>query len=96
MPAVKTAKPCRINLRASASQERLLRNCARLKGVTMTDFIVESACEAAERILADQSHFQLTSDQLAAFNQALERPPQIHSRLRRLFAQPSVLDAHEH
>ena len=65
----------RINLRASAPQENLIRAGANVRGVNMTDFILESACTRAEQIIADQTTFTLSPQQWKAFTAALDRPP---------------------
>lgn len=91
--SVRSRKSRRINLRASADQEKLLRSVAERKGQTMTEFIVESACEAAEREFASETDFRLTPEKWEAFLQALDRPAKVHARLLRLFTEPSVLES---
>src|SRR5271169_2640390 len=93
MAGLGSLKSKRINLRASAAQEQLLRGVARRKGKTMTEFIVESACEAAERETADEKEFRVSPEKWEAFLAALERPARVHPRLRRLFAKPTVLES---
>jgi len=44
----------RINLRASACQEQLLKQAAAATDRTMTDFVLESAVVEAERVLVDR------------------------------------------
>jgi uncharacterized protein (DUF1778 family) len=90
--AMGSAKSRRINLRASPDQEGLLRSVAQRKGQTMTEFIIQSACAAAEREFADEKEFRLSPEKWHAFVEALERPAQVHPRLLRLFAQSSVLE----
>ena len=82
----------RINFRASAAEERLIRLGAEKRGEKVTRFIVESACSAAEIALADQKHFELAPAQFARFAAALERPAKTIPALRKLFAQKSVLE----
>jgi uncharacterized protein (DUF1778 family) len=93
MPStLRSPKSRRINLRASADQEQLLRTVAQQKGQTMTEFIVESACEVAARELADQTQFSLSPEKWRDFVDALERPAKIRPRLHRLFVEPSILE----
>lgn len=82
----------RINIRASSQEEELMRRGATQRGKTLTEFIVESACTEAEEILADRSVFLLPSDRWKAFVKALDRPPQVRPKLRKLFAESTVLD----
>jgi uncharacterized protein (DUF1778 family) len=42
----------RINLRTSKNQETLIRAGAKVRGVNVTDFILESACAVPNRSLA--------------------------------------------
>ncbi len=68
------------------------RHAARERGESLTDFIIRSACAEAELTLADQRRFSLNADQWNAFVAALDRPAQPKPRLRRLFAEPSILE----
>jgi uncharacterized protein (DUF1778 family) len=49
-----------INLRATSVQESLIRAAADKRGLSMTDFVLESACTRAEETIADQVHFVLS------------------------------------
>jgi uncharacterized protein (DUF1778 family) len=94
-PALKknsAARSQRINFRASAREERLIRLGAEKRGVKVTRFIVESACSAAEMALADQKHFELPAAQFARFTEALDRPAKVIPSLRRLFSEKSVIE----
>ena len=77
----------RINLRATDRQEKLIRTGAELKGVSLTDFILDSACLQAEQALADKREFVASAKQWNAFTEALERPAQINPQLARLFSE---------
>jgi uncharacterized protein (DUF1778 family) len=68
-----------------------MRQGAQERGESLTDFIIRSACAEAELTLADQRRFLLNTDQWNAFVAALDRPARPKPRLRRLFAEPSVL-----
>jgi uncharacterized protein (DUF1778 family) len=88
----RSSKDRRINLRATSVQESLIRVAADRRGVSMTDFVLESACTRAEETLADQVHFVLSDKQWKAFNAALERPARVLPRLRKLLTEPSILE----
>jgi uncharacterized protein (DUF1778 family) len=93
MPStLKAPRSRRLNLRTSAQQEELMRQGARERGESLTDFIIRSACTEAELALADQRRFSLNTDQWNAFVAALDRPAQPKPRFRRLFAEPSILE----
>jgi uncharacterized protein (DUF1778 family) len=82
----------RINFRASDSEERLIRMGAERRGEKVTQFIVESACAAAEMVLAVQKHFELSPAQFERFERALDRPAKVIPALQKLFREETVLD----
>lgn len=86
------ARSQRINFRASAQEERLIRRGAEMRGEKVTRFIVESACSAAAIALADEKHFELPPVQFARFAEALDRPAQAIPALQRLFTEKSVIE----
>jgi uncharacterized protein (DUF1778 family) len=82
----KTARTRRINLRATDRQERLIRTGAETRGVSVTQFILDSACLQAESVLANQREFVLTPKQWESFVAALDRPARVKPELVRLFS----------
>ena len=94
MATAQQTRSRRINLRASAPQETLIRAGAKVRGVNMTDFILESACTRAEQIIADQTTFTLSPQQWKAFSEALDRPPMAKPkpRLEKLLLEKTVLE----
>lgn len=80
----------RFQLRATASEESLIKVAAERQGVSVTDFILRSAREKAEQALSDQTRFVVDDKQWKAFLAALDRPAQDKPRLRRLFQEPHV------
>ena len=83
---IKTIRTRRINLRATARQEQLIRSGASMSGASLTDFILDSACLQAQHALADRREFAASPKQWKAFVEALDRPPQVVPELARLFA----------
>jgi len=82
----RTSRARRINLRATDRQEKLIRTGAKTSGVSVTDFILDSACLQAEHVLADKRYFVATARQWQAFVQALDSPARIKPELARLFS----------
>ena len=80
----------RFQLRATASEETLIKVAAERQGVSVTDFIMRSAREKAEHALSDQTRFVINDKEWKAFLTALDRPPRDKPRLRRLFREPHV------
>ena len=82
----------RLNLRASQQQRRVMERGARAQGTNLTDFVVSSACEKAEHVLADQRNFALSAKRWNEFLAALDRPVRRHARLTKLMTEPSILE----
>ncbi|MBI3682134.1 MAG: DUF1778 domain-containing protein [Acidobacteria bacterium] len=80
----------RFQLRATASEETLIKVAAEREGVSVTDFIMRSAREQAEQALSDRTRFVIEDKQWKAFLAALDRPPRDKPRLRRLFNESHV------
>ena len=83
MSATKTA---RVNLRVAPADDALLRQAADLMGETLSEFLIESGRERAERLVADRTRFVLDDAAWTAFNDALDRPAEVKPELRELFA----------
>lgn len=81
----------RINLRATQRQEDVLRRAAEAEDVTVSTFILGTAVEQAERVLADRRWFEADADQFDEFVRLLDQPVQTE-KLARLFARPAVFD----
>ena len=83
----RTIRTRRINLRATHRQEKLIRTGAETTGVSVTEFILESACLQAEHVLADKREFAASPKQWKAFVEALDRPARVKPELARLFSE---------
>ena len=82
-PAIRSA---RLGLRATPDQETVLRRAAEVAHKSLTDFILDSACLAAEQTLLDQRLFMVSGAQYQAFMDLLEQPEQPNQGVRDLFA----------
>lgn len=89
-PAARTA---RLGLRATPEQEVVLRRAAEVAHKSLTDFILDSACLAAEQTLLDQRLFMVSGHQYQALMELLDRPEQTNDGLRNLFARKAPWDA---
>ena len=79
-------RSARLGLRATPEQERVLRRAADAAHKSLTDFILESACQAAEQTLIDQRLFVVSGDQAQSLLDLLERPAKDNAGLRDLFS----------
>ena len=82
----------RLGLRATPVQEHLLKQAAAFKHQSLTDFILDSACLAAEQTLLDQRLFMVSGQEYHALLDMLDQPPQENLGLEKLFARPSPWD----
>jgi uncharacterized protein (DUF1778 family) len=94
MAAVNTAttRSARLGLRATPEQEAVLRRAADVAHKSLTDFILDSACQAAEQTLLDQRLFMVSGNHYQALMDLLERPAQDNEGLHGLFARPAPWD----
>jgi len=88
-PSTKTARDQRVNFRASAHQQLLIRQAAEASDRTVTDFILGSVLESAERVLADRKWFVADDKQWERFQELLDAPLQPMPKLRRLLQRES-------
>jgi len=88
-----TARSARLGLRATPEQEAVLRRAADVAHKSLTDFILDSACLAAEQTLMDQRLFMVSGSQYHALMDLLERPEQANEGLANLFARKAPWDA---
>lgn len=86
-------KDHRFNIRATPEQKALIEKAALVKRASLSAFMLDRACEAAEQILAEQRHFELTPAQWKAFCSALDAPPRKIPAIEALFQKPSVFTA---
>jgi uncharacterized protein (DUF1778 family) len=80
------AKTARVNLRVAPADDVLLRQAADLLGESLSEFLIESGRERAERLLADRTRFVLDDASWAAFTDALDRPAEVKPEVRELFS----------
>lgn len=78
-------KSQRVNLRVAARDDALFRRAAAMADESLSEFLVESGRERAERLLADRTSFVLPDDDWTAFAEALDRPAEADPALVELF-----------
>lgn len=67
--SITMAKEDRINLRVSSQQKTLLTSAAQARGVSVTEFILETSVRGANEAILDRSVFVLNPE---AFDQLME------------------------
>ena len=86
------SKSERIDVRASTAVKQLLQEAARACHKNVSEFLLDAGITAANQALADRTYFGLDEVQWEMFQRALDRPVQPKPRLKKLLAQPGVLD----
>lgn len=79
-------RSARLGLRATPEQEKVLRRAAEVSHKSLTDFILDSACLAAQQTLLDQRLFIVSGSQYQAFLDLLDQPEQPNPGLQELFS----------
>lgn len=85
-------KSQRIEVRATDRQEAVLRQAAAATDRTMTEFILASAVEQAERILAERRWFTGSQEQYDEFLRVLDEPLPSTEKFEELWSRPSPFD----
>ncbi len=80
-----TTRSARLGLRATPEQEAVLRRAAEVVHKSLTDFVLDAACQAAEQTLLDQRLFMVSGSQYQALLEMLERPESDNTGLADLF-----------
>ena len=79
-------RSARLGLRATPKQEAVLRRAAEVSNKSMTDFILDSAYQAAQETLLDQRLFLVSDSQSQALLTLLDRPARDNRGLTDLFS----------
>jgi uncharacterized protein (DUF1778 family) len=75
MAQFKTARAARLEARISPDLKRRLEYAASLRGATLTEFVVQSAQEAATRAIRENDVLTLSERASVAFAEFLLNPP---------------------
>jgi uncharacterized protein (DUF1778 family) len=83
-----TPKTQRLNLRIEKEDEALFKRAATVHRESLTQFLVESGRERAERLLADRTSFRVDSEAWQEIVAAMDRPAKAQPQLAKLFSRP--------
>ena len=75
---------------ATPEQEIMLRRAAEIAHKSLTDFVLDAACRAAEQTLLDQRLFIVSDSQYQTLLEMLDRPEAQNPGLKELFSRPPV------
>jgi uncharacterized protein (DUF1778 family) len=82
----------RLELRATPEESDLIDRAAAVAGTDRTTFVVTNAVEAARRVLADRTLFELDEEAVAEWEAINRRKARDLPGLRRLMERPSAFD----
>lgn len=77
------AKVERLEARVSAETKALFQEAAAIEGRSLSDFVIRSAIEAAQRAIREKEWIELSRRDRIAFVQMLLNPPPPNARLRK-------------
>jgi uncharacterized protein (DUF1778 family) len=83
MVAMAVDRIARLEARLPASVYAMLKRAAELKGRSITDFVVDAAQDAAQRVIEEDGIIRLSAEDQARFAQALLNPPAPNAALKR-------------
>lgn len=89
------AKTSRLGFRASEPQAKIIRMASDISHKSLTDFIMDSAYQAAEKVILDQRLFMISEDVFNKFSEILDRPEKENEGLKDLFSSSSPWDLND-
>jgi len=93
MPVTETRRRSRrLELRTTPHERALIDRAVAASDTDLTEFVVASAVQAAQRLLADRDEFVLDADALEAWEAINSRPARDLPGLRRLMERPSPFE----
>ena len=88
-----SARSARLGLRATPQQEAVLQRADDVAHKSLTDFILDSACLAAEQTLLDQRLFMVSGSQYQDLMDLLDQADQPNRGLQDLFSRKAPWDS---
>lgn len=85
MTLMQQPKDKRLEQRLTEAQRALIARGAEAKGKSLSDFVIESACLAAELAILDQRITYLSADDFESFTERLAQPAKSIDGLDKLF-----------
>lgn len=89
MPQELRRRSRRLELRTTPEERALIERAVAVTGAGLTEFVVEQACDAARRVLADRQRFDMNEETMLAWEALNQRPARDLPGLRRLMHRPS-------
>jgi uncharacterized protein (DUF1778 family) len=78
-----TEQKARLEARPTARVYALLKRAAAVKGRSLSDFVLQAAQDAAQRVIQEERIVRLSAEDQARFAEALINPPTANTALKR-------------
>lgn len=78
-------KADRINLRTTAHAKAVIEQASKIMGVSMSDFILETAYHKAKETIAHEKQITLNANEWEQAIAILDAPPNPHPKMQALF-----------
>jgi uncharacterized protein (DUF1778 family) len=91
MTAQRPSKKERWDFRVHESSDALVTEAAILTGVTKTDFVVASAVDRAQSVIAERQKVTMSPENFTRFVESLDSAPVAVPELVELFSRPSQI-----
>jgi uncharacterized protein (DUF1778 family) len=86
-------KETRLSIRVDRARKAVIARAARLRGDSISEFVLENAYQMATELLVDEADMSLSKKQLAHIFETLDRPPaKSVAAVRKLLTERSILD----
>ena len=85
-------KATKVQLRLRPAQKAVLARAAELRQTSLSNFMLEHACAAAQQVLAEQVDVVMSPAEWASFCKALDAPPRPIPALKKLLTEATVFD----
>jgi uncharacterized protein (DUF1778 family) len=81
-----------VNLRIREDTRAVIDKAANIQGRSRSDFMIEAARRAAEETILDQRVIMVSRQSYDHFLAALDRPPEVNEKLRKLMRMKAPWD----
>jgi len=86
MTTQQDTKSERVQVRINKDAKRMLQRAAALANMTVSAFVVNSALDAASRLISERERLVLEEEDWEVFMEALANPPEPNQALKEAFA----------
>lgn len=80
----------RLEIRTTAEEDELIREAAGLEHTTVSSFVLRTAMQQAQRVIAERRHLMLSEEAADEFFAALDAPAEPVAELVELFSRPRL------